>query len=64
VTAKKKLHDVKIEYPPGKKIACDRLKIVYRVYDDTVKIKAEVHRSKGDTGPLEVSVTMQAFTAS
>jgi DsbC/DsbD-like thiol-disulfide interchange protein len=62
VTAKQKLKDVKIEYPRGKKVTCNRLKVVYRVYDDTVKIKAVVYRCKGDTGPLEASVTMQAFT--
>lgn len=60
VSGKEKPQDVKVEYPAGKQIEDKDLKIKYRVYEDKVEIKAHVHRAKGDTGPLEVSVKLQA----
>jgi DsbC/DsbD-like thiol-disulfide interchange protein len=53
-TAKSKLAEVKIDYPKGK-LKVDG-KDSYRIYEDKVTIKAHVRRSKGDTGPLDLSV--------
>ena len=59
VAGKEKPQDVKIEYPAGKVKEDKDLKITYKIYEDKVDIKAHVHRAKGDTGPLEVSVKLQ-----
>jgi DsbC/DsbD-like thiol-disulfide interchange protein len=59
VTAKKKPASVKISYPKGKQIM-DKDAGNYWVYEGKAVIKAVVRRAKGDTGPLQVSVKMQA----
>jgi hypothetical protein len=53
--------DVKVDYPPGKLVK-DAVIGDYKVYEDKVSIKAIVQRAKGDKGPLEVSVRVQACT--
>jgi len=60
VTGKEKPQDVKVEYPAGKTIKDADLKIEYKTYEDKVEIKALVQRAKGDNGPLEASVKIQA----
>jgi DsbC/DsbD-like thiol-disulfide interchange protein len=60
VTGKEKLQDVKLDYPTGKVVKDADLKIEYKVYEGKVEIAAHVQRAKGDTGPLEVSVKIQA----
>jgi len=50
-----KVEDVKIEYPAGQ---LDENK--FRVYEGTVQIKATLRRAKGDTGPLEITVSYSA----
>ena len=59
VTGKAKPKEVKVDYPPGKLVK-DKMLGDYRVYEDKVEIKAAVTRAKGDTGPLEVTVKIQA----
>lgn len=56
---KGKAEVLKVEYPPGKEIK-DPTIGNYKVYEDTVTIKAHVRRAKGDTGPLELKVKFQA----
>jgi thiol:disulfide interchange protein len=53
-------HEVlKVEYPAGKVIK-DKTVGDYKVYEDTVTIKAEVRRAKDSTEPLELNVKLQA----
>lgn len=51
--------DVKVAYPPGKTTK-DTVVGDYKTYDGKVTIKAEVKRAKGDTGPLTLTVKIQA----
>jgi DsbC/DsbD-like thiol-disulfide interchange protein len=62
ISGKEKPQDVKVEYPAGKTVKDADLKIEYKTYEDKVEIKAQVQRAKGDSGPLEVSVKVQACT--
>ncbi len=58
VTAGGKAKLVKVDYPPGetkKEKDGD-----YKVYKGKVTIKAVVQRGKGDSGPLELGVKVQA----
>lgn len=50
---------VKVTYPPGKLVK-DKDVGDYKVYEDTVAIKATVQRTAGDKGPLGVEVKFQA----
>jgi hypothetical protein len=59
VAGKEKPRDVKVDYPPGKLVK-DKVVGDYKVYEDKVAIKANVHRAKGDTGPLELTVKFMA----
>jgi DsbC/DsbD-like thiol-disulfide interchange protein len=59
VGGKKKPKSVKISYPKGKEII-DKTLGNYRVYEDKAVIKAVVKRAKGDKGPLQLSVRIQA----
>ena len=59
VTSKNKLEDVKVTYPGGTLVK-DKVVGDYRTYEGKVTIKATVHRAKGDTEPLEVTVKLQA----
>jgi DsbC/DsbD-like thiol-disulfide interchange protein len=59
ITGKTKPKDVKIEYPKGKIIE-DKTIGNYSTYDGKVVIKAKVSRAKDDTGPLDVTIKLQA----
>jgi DsbC/DsbD-like thiol-disulfide interchange protein len=59
VSGKNKLQDVKVAYPDGKLVK-DKVVGDYKVYDGTVTVKATVRRARGDTGPLDVTVKVQA----
>jgi thiol:disulfide interchange protein len=59
ITSKTKLEDVKIEYPAGK-IHKDEVVGDYAVYEGKVMIQATVQRAKGDAGPLQVNIKLQA----
>jgi uncharacterized protein len=50
-----KLEDVQIEYPPGEKMVDG--KETFQVYRGKVTITGKVRRGRGDTSPLEVTVT-------
>jgi hypothetical protein len=54
---------VKVEYPPAK-IKQDKDVGNYRIYDNRVNVRATVHRSPGDSSPLEVSVRFNACNES
>jgi DsbC/DsbD-like thiol-disulfide interchange protein len=54
---------VKLEYPTGKVVKDKALMAEYRTYEDTVTIKATVRRAKGDAGPLDVTIRLQACDA-
>src|SRR5262249_15018127 len=58
VGSKVKPEDVKIDYPPGK-LHKDK-DGSYNIYEGKVAIKAHVKRAKGDSGPLEVNIKLQA----
>ena len=56
----KSKHEVlKVEYPAGKPVK-DKTVGDYKVYEDTISIKAEVRRAKDSTDPLELNVKVQA----
>src|SRR3954464_789772 len=59
VGARAKPEEVKVEYPAGE-VAKDKTLGDYRVYEGKVTIKAHVRRARGDTGPLQVEVEVQA----
>jgi uncharacterized protein YyaL (SSP411 family) len=59
VSAGVKPEDVKIEYPEGKLIT-DPILGKYRVFEDSVTLKATVRRAAGDTSPLEITAKFQA----
>ncbi len=58
VAAKGKVENVKVEYPGGKLQQDSGEK--FKIYEGKVVIKAQVKRVKGDTSPLEISITLQA----
>lgn len=62
VDAKSKPQGVSVTYPRGK-AEKDERGADYFVYENQAVIKAVVQRAKGDTGPLEVSVRVQACTS-
>jgi uncharacterized protein YyaL (SSP411 family) len=59
VEADGKSIDAKIEYPRGKLVK-DKTLGSYYIYEDEVKIKASVQRSKDNTTPLTVNAKIQA----
>jgi hypothetical protein len=59
VSAGAKPEDVKIDYPAGT-VLKDATLGDFKIYEGQVTIKAQVRRARGDTGPLEVSVKLQA----
>lgn len=59
VEGKIKPEDVKVEYPAGKVIK-DTTVGDYNVYEDKTEIKVTVRRPKGDSGPLNLNVQVQA----
>jgi hypothetical protein len=58
VSSKVKPESVKVDYPAGKQHTDKDGK--YNVYEGKVTIKAQVKRAKGDSGPLEVNIKLQA----
>jgi uncharacterized protein YyaL (SSP411 family) len=62
VDANVKPQDVQVQYPEGKLID-DPAVGKYRVYEDTVAVKATVRRAPGDTSPLQLTVTFQSCDA-
>jgi uncharacterized protein YyaL (SSP411 family) len=58
IEAKVKPQEVKIDYPPGKRVK-DATFGDHNIYEGKVDIKATVRRAKGDSGPLEVRVKVQ-----
>ncbi len=63
ITGKAKPEKVDVTYPEGK-VKKDAVVGNYNIYEGEVKIKATVQRAKGDAGPLEVSVKVQACNES
>jgi hypothetical protein len=61
ITGKTKPDDVKIEFPAGK-VVKDKDLGDYKVWEDKVVIQATVLRAKGDTGPLQLTLKLQACT--
>ncbi|MFL5245128.1 MAG: protein-disulfide reductase DsbD N-terminal domain-containing protein [Gemmataceae bacterium] len=59
ITGETKPKDVKVVYPKGK-IIKDATLGDYSTYEGKVVIKARVSRAKDDTGPLQVSIKLQA----
>jgi len=58
VASKKKLENIKVTYPAGK--LQKEQTGSYKIYEGKVTIKAQVKRARGDNGPLEVAVKLQA----
>lgn len=58
VSARSKLEDVKVDYPEDKWVKEGE----YNAFEGTVPIKVTLRRSKGDTSPLEVTVSFQSCT--
>jgi DsbC/DsbD-like thiol-disulfide interchange protein len=52
---------VQVDYPPGKLVK-DEFAGDHYVYEGTVTIRANVRRVRGDKGPLQVAVRLQACT--
>ncbi len=59
VSATAKPKSVKVDYPKGK-LVVDPLVGNYRVYEGKIDITATVERAPGDSGPLEITVQLQA----
>ena len=59
VTNKNKPEVLKTTYPPGKLVK-DAVVGDYKVYEGTATIKLELRRARGDTGPVELAVKLQA----
>jgi hypothetical protein len=51
--------DVKFEYPAGKLVK-DKVAGDYKKYEGKVEIKATVRRARDETGPLKLTVKIQA----
>jgi DsbC/DsbD-like thiol-disulfide interchange protein len=58
VSGKTRPQAVKIDYPAGTDHQLGDIK--FKIYEGQTTIKAHVRRARGDTGPLEVSVKLQA----
>ena len=58
ITSKNKLESVKVTYPVGKLYKDEVAQ--FKIYEGKVTIKAQVKRARGDNGPLEVTVKLQA----
>lgn len=59
ITSKNKLESVKVDYPAGDLVK-DSVVGDYKVYKGKVTFKAAVQRAKGDTGPLSLTIALQA----
>jgi hypothetical protein len=62
VTAAGKPTKANVAFPPGK-LQKDDVVGNYKIYEDTVTIKATVVRAKDDTGPLAVELKFHACNA-
>lgn len=62
ISGKVKPASVSVKYPEGKTVVEDKEK--YDTYEGVVKLQAVVTRAKGDTGPLEITVAVQACNSS
>jgi len=51
----------KVDYPEGKEVK-DVDTGTYKIYEGKAEVKLTVQRAKDDTGPLELSVKLQACT--
>jgi DsbC/DsbD-like thiol-disulfide interchange protein len=60
VSGKVKPQAVKVAYPKGTLHQDKILKESYLVYEDQVVIPVHVHRAAGDTGPLQVTIQVNA----
>jgi len=60
VSGKQKPESVDVEYPAGEVQKNEQVGD-YSIYKGTVTIKATVQRARGDTGPLDVAVQLQAY---
>jgi DsbC/DsbD-like thiol-disulfide interchange protein len=60
VSARQKPAKVSIEYPKGKAYKDPSGEGTIYIYEGEVTIKAVVQRAKGDTGPLDVTLKLQA----
>ena len=60
IVSKVKLKDVDVAYPKGKLVVDGKEK--YSIYEDRITIQAAIARAPGDTGPLEISIAVQACT--
>ena len=58
VSARSKIEDVKVDYPEEKWVKEGE----YNAFEGTVPIKVTLRRSKGDTSPVEVTVSFQSCT--
>jgi hypothetical protein len=56
VVSADKLQDVKIEYPPGKRMTVLG-DLIFYIYEGKIEIKAFVKRMAGDAAPLDITVT-------
>jgi len=54
IAAAKKLDNVTIDYPPGRKHVDGNF--VFQIYEGTVEIKASFKRAPGDASPVDVAV--------
>jgi hypothetical protein len=61
VKADNKPQNVKVDYPKGKLVK-DTTVGNHFIYENKAVIKATVLRAKGDTGPLDIAVKIQACT--
>jgi thiol:disulfide interchange protein len=57
--SKGKVESFKVDYPAGT-VKKDAVVGDYKVYTGKVVIKAAVQRAKGETGPLELAIKLQA----
>lgn len=61
ISSKVKLDAIKIEYPPGKLKKDDGNE--FKIYEGDATIRATIRRAKGDSGPLEWSLEVNACNA-
>ena len=49
-----------VTYPKGKLVVDGKEK--YSIYEDRITIQADIQRGAGETGPIEISIAVQACT--
>lgn len=62
ITVKGKVKPAKVvvQYPKGEKYEDKDAKLSYQIYHDKVTIPVQVVRAAGDTGPLELTISVNA----